>query len=369
MNTDQIEAKLIPLGQVHPDPTQPRRLLPPDLAQSLVTGVSPREVLSQLRSRAERDKWMRERLAELDALAGSIAIDGLMQPIRVIPDGDDRYRIEEGERRWWAHHILVQQGKEQFQSIAAMLVEKEGASSGLLRRRVAENVQRSGFTAIELAKAMASRIQEILTAEPGIKRSEAERRVGSENNMTDRRVRQYVALLTLSPEAQELAQQARLTESSLRPIVGIKDSARQLAAIRELMHPTPPKLKVHQPLQAGRSSKAIRKTHRRENERKPRARATNSLGILTKQSTRLPNHNKTESQQRKEGTVRKMQRLLALARSFTAKDIEQLSRTDWSHASGRKIDWRALENLHQVLERGLKKSNQSDTDGTTSGDE
>lgn len=369
MNTEQIETKLIPLALVRPDPAQPRHMLPSDLAEALENGSSPDEILSQLRSRAERDKWIRERLAELDALAGSIGADGLMQPIRVIRDGGERYTIEEGERRWWAHHILVQQGKEQFQNVPAFVVEKDSQSSGLLRRRVAENVLRSGFTAIELAKAMASRIQEIMTTEPGITRSEAERRVGTENNMTDRRVRQYVALLTLSPEAQELAQQARLTESSLRPIVGIKDTARQLAAIRELLHPTAPKAKVHQPLQARRSSKAIRTTVRRERDRKPKARATNNLRKRTKQSASLPDRKNTESRQRNESTLRKLQRLLALARSFTAKDIEQLSRTDWSQANSRKSDRRALENLRDVLERGLKQSNQTDREGTTSRDE
>jgi len=369
LNTEQIETQLIPLTQVRPDPAQPRHLLPSDLAEALGNGTPPGEILSQLRSRAERDQWVRERLAELDALAGSIGADGLMQPIRVVRNGDEKYTIEAGERRWWAHHILVRQGKEQFQNIPAFVVEKDSQSSGLLRRRVAENVLRSGFTAIELAKAMASRIQEIMTTEPGLTRSEAERRVGNENNMTDRRVRQYVALLTLSPEAQELAQEARLTESALRPIVGIKDSSRQLAAIRELMHPTPPKAKVHQPLQARRSSKVIRTTHRRERGRKPRARATINLKRRTKQSASLQNRNKTESQQRKESTLQKVQRLLALARSFTAKDIEQLSRTDWSQANGRKPDWRALENLRQVLERRLKKSNQSDREGTTYRDE
>lgn len=75
-----------------------------------------------------------------------------MNPIRVMADGDERYRIEEGERRWWAHHILVQQGKEQFQTIPAFVVEPTSVSSGLLRRRVAENVLRSDFTAIELGQ-------------------------------------------------------------------------------------------------------------------------------------------------------------------------------------------------------------------------
>ncbi len=357
MNTDQIEAKLIPLDQVHPDPMQPRHLLPPDLAQALVTGQSPREVLSQLRSRAERNKWMRERLAELDALAGSIATDGLMQPIRVIPDGDERYRIEEGERRWWAHHILVQQGREQFQNIAAFVVEKESASSGLLRRRVAENVQRSGFTAIELANAMASRVQEILTAERGIKRSEAERRVGQENNMTDRRVRQYVALLTLSPEAQELAQQARLTESSLRPIVSMKDRASQLAAVRELLHPRQKDPDPHS---------LSRLTKRRRSSPKPQRRSRDHIkpvSVLKQSSRGTPKVRDTRRFESRidfeMATVRTAQKILSLARSLTPNDYHELKTASWVKMMKMKRDRNALASLRDALDSVLKSSNKT----------
>lgn len=92
---------------------------------------------------------------------------------------------------------------------------------------------------------MAGRIQEILAIEPGTKRSDAEKQVGKENGMSDRRVRQFVALLKLSPEAQELAQQARLSENALRQITGIKDSLEQLAAVRELIRPSQKKTTAH----------------------------------------------------------------------------------------------------------------------------
>ena len=223
MSDSDLIAQLVPIANIRPDPGQPRRLLPSDLHQVMMTGTSAFDILAQLRSRAERNKWIREQLAELDGLAQSISDDGLMNPIRVIAEGDGQYHIEEGERRWWAHHILVQQGNTQFQTIRAFVVDPSTVSTGLLRRRVAENVLRSDFTAMELARAMASRIQEIQESEPGIKRSDVERRVGKENGMTDRRVRQFLSLLTLSPEAQELAQQARLTERALRRAVGIKE--------------------------------------------------------------------------------------------------------------------------------------------------
>ena len=336
-----LPTQVIPLAQIHPDPAQPRRLLPSDLAEALAAGASPSDILTQLRSRAERDKWTRERLGELDALANSIAADGLLQPIRVIRDSDESYRIEEGERRWWAHHILVQQGKPEFQDITVFVLERESQGAGLLRRRVAENVLRSGFTAIELARAMASRIQEILSAEPDTKKSDAEKRVASENGMSDRRVRQFVALLTLTSEAQELAQQARLSENALRQIVSIKDATLQLAAIRELMHP-------------------VKKTKQSKTAR------ANNIGALTKsRHSNGHDHSRTNgkaarSRKNAERTgsdqdrKQPLERLLAFARSLGTKDLERLDRTDWAGIHVSKTDRRILLHLYHVLACGLE---------------
>ena len=334
-----LPTQVIPLAQIHPDPAQPRRLLPSDLAEALAAGGSPFDILTQLSARAERDKWTRERLGELDALANSIAADGLLQPIRVIRDSDESYRIEEGERRWWAHHLLVQQGKPEFQDIAVFVLERESQGSGLLRRRVAENVLRSGFTAIELARAMASRIQEILVAEPETKKSEAEKRVGNENGMSDRRVRQFVALLTLSPEAQELAQQARLSENALRQIIGIKDVARLVAAIRELMHPVQKPRKTTRTKDRGASTKS-RHTNRRDHRR-----------LNGKAARSRKNAERTGSDQDRK---QPLERLLAFARSLGTKDLERLDRTDWAGIHVSKTDRRILLHLYHVLACGLE---------------
>ena len=177
MSDEQLTAISIPIKQIRPDPTQPRRLLPCDLVEAFASGISPSDILAQLRERGKRQRWVRERAAELEALADSIATDGLMQPIRVFQDGDDAYRIEAGERRWWAHQILLGRGDSRFETIAAFVIQPEVEDKGILRRRVAENVHRSGFTAIELARAMATRAEEIATAEPTLSRREIDRRV------------------------------------------------------------------------------------------------------------------------------------------------------------------------------------------------
>ncbi len=341
-------AQLVPLEAVYPDPEQPRHLLPKDLAKALAAGSSPQDILTLLRARAERDKWARERLRELEALAQSIGKDGLLQPIRVLPDGEGRYRIEEGERRWWAHHILLQQGREEFRFIKAFVVERESAEAGVLRRRVAENMLRSEFTAIELARAMANRIREILTAEPAAKRGDAERRVGAENGMSDRRVRQFVALLTLSPEAQELAQQARLTENSLRWVVGIQDAARQLTAIRELMHPTPPN-----PRSRGNSPRAERKSNSRNQVHKARAgkrqaRANRKSAPRNKQSDRKLRQHSTALNVKRST----LPELLRLAKLLTELGL-RLDHSDWKRMRKTEANREALVKLQTVLQQGL----------------
>ena len=107
MTEQQLNVTPLPITKVHPDPRKPRRLLPKDLASDFAEGIPAAEILASLRARAEKNKGIRERLSELDALADSIAADGLYQPIRVIQEGDESYRIEQGERRWWAHRVLL----------------------------------------------------------------------------------------------------------------------------------------------------------------------------------------------------------------------------------------------------------------------
>ncbi len=228
----------IPIDQVHPDPKQPRHLLPRDLAGALAGGTPPLHVLTELRERGKRVKWIRERLGELDALADSISSDGLMEPIRVIDSSDGTYVIEEGERRWWGHHILLARSDSRFEKIDAFVVGAGVQHSGLHRRRVAENVLRSGFTVIEMAHALETRIMEVAASEPQLSRREVERRVGKENGMSDRRVRQYLALLKLHAQVQEIAQQERLSEGVLRKIAAMKDSTRQVSVAKALARST-----------------------------------------------------------------------------------------------------------------------------------
>lgn len=324
MTEQQLVAIQIPLNRIHPDPKQPRRLLPVDLAEALVAGTAPLDILSQLRSRSKRDKSIHERLEELDGLADSIAADGLMQPIRVIEDEANSYRIEQGERRWWAHHILVGRREGRFESIPAFVISKHHAEkSGVLRRQVAENVLRSGFTAIELARAMATRMEEIALEEPTLARREIEKRVGKENAMSDRRVRQYLALLTLPAEVQEFAQLLRLTESSLRSLVAIKDPARQVAAARALIDPRRNQSQSHN----------ISRSEKRNKSPRLAKRAPKKPGRAIK--------------------VADISRLITLARKIQTQSFREASHALKKMIINSNPDRNAIIHLRALLNRGL----------------
>jgi ParB/RepB/Spo0J family partition protein len=327
MTEQQLNVTFLPITQVHPDPRQPRRLLPKDLANGFAEGIPASDILASLRARAERNKGIRERVQELDALADSIATDGLYQPIRVIQQSDESYRIEQGERRWWAHHVLLGRGDERFRIIPAFVLKVDAANEGVLRRQVSENVHRSNFTAMELARAMSDRMAEIASLEPGLPRREIERRVGKENGMSDRRVRQFVALLSLAPSVQELAQEARLGEGALRPLAKIKEPDRQMVALRKIMG-APRK----------RSVSTVRSSKPKRNRRTEtsRARKTRGLGKRTK-SPKLS----------------VVDQIIRVAQVWHAKQSEVAERKLGARVSSNADDYKVLAALRNALDRVL----------------
>lgn len=94
-----------PLDNVRPDPEQPRRLLPNDLALAVNRGdmepsVAMREWIR--RSDAEPDSSISREMRELQRLASAIEQHGLINPITIRPSKAqiNRYLIVTGERRY-----------------------------------------------------------------------------------------------------------------------------------------------------------------------------------------------------------------------------------------------------------------------------
>jgi hypothetical protein len=291
------------LDACRPDPNQPRRVLPDDLRERLQAVEAPAEVLWEAWERClgeglyqamrSRDLTPVEALARrrqegvldlalqltlegLVELADSIARHGLRQPINVYDVGKGRYRIAEGERRWWAHVYLLNVLLHfEASTILARVHPLPDDELSVLARQQAENVHRRDLSAVARARAIA-RVRQTMAAHPsgttgsqpmavatdqggvlgtngsppipsiqglaGAEVSEHElddltgQRLAelSGRGMSGRMVRYYLALLTLPPEAQALAEAASLGERALRPIVSLDDVTEQIRLVHAL---------------------------------------------------------------------------------------------------------------------------------------
>ena len=266
----------ISLERIKPDPSQPRHLLPHDLRRQVQAGdMSPAEAVRELLQRAdsgdtvallilggrevepmdEEDEPVED--AGLIALARSILEVGLRQPLNVYrvdnPEQPDQlfYRLGEGERRFWAHHLLVEQGHETFKTVRCIVEALPEDEETIHQRQEAENAARVDLPALARARSM-QRMKERLNMELGTRvpgertihlpsQRELQAAIGQRvKNFTgraigDRMVRNYLALLNLPNEAQDLAEAAQLTEKQLRPVVRLSTEAEQIEFIRRMI--------------------------------------------------------------------------------------------------------------------------------------
>ncbi len=257
----------VELGRIYPDASQPRYLLPFDLREDLVSGkITPGEAMARLLTLAkEGDRLAMLILGDsqgavdenssvvedkgLVALARSIQYVGLRQPINVYrvtdPDKPEQsfYRIGEGERRFWAHHLLVLRGHQEFSRIRCVIEALPDDPNVIQRRQQAENAARQDLSAIARARAV-KQLRDRLRVEMGTRvpgentiklptQREVDAAIGQEvkiftgRAVGGRMVRNYLRLLSLSPELQDLVEAAQLTEKQLRPVLRLKSDVEQ----------------------------------------------------------------------------------------------------------------------------------------------
>jgi ParB family chromosome partitioning protein len=82
---------------------------------------------------------------QLDELARSIALHGLLQPLVVAAD-DDGYRLIAGERRYRAAQLAG------LEEVPVVVRASDGSSAGL-ELAIVENVERVGLDVVEEARA------------------------------------------------------------------------------------------------------------------------------------------------------------------------------------------------------------------------
>ncbi|MDT8304794.1 MAG: ParB N-terminal domain-containing protein [Anaerolineae bacterium] len=263
----------LPLASIRPDPGQPRRVLPPALAEGLAAGaLSPQEVLDGWQETAPDSPALRA----LQQLADSIARHGLINPITVRrPRADEdgpagaSYFVVTGERRYWAHVLLAAAGRpiqagdlpQDPAHIRASIVD-EGIS--IRAHQLIENIMREDINAVakarglwalryELSGVHASRVNDSSPGEDekevngkgedGVNDSSPSAalvpwtRVAEELGISKRYRIFLTQVLTLSPEAQALVEEHGLAETAIRPIVQkLRDEPElQLAALQQLV--------------------------------------------------------------------------------------------------------------------------------------
>jgi hypothetical protein len=163
----------LPLDSILPDPNQPRRLLPADLMEAVITRHStPVAALQTWLRRAERAQAetttpaLLHNVRELKRLADSIEQHGLISPISVRQPGPEEslpagaaYLIITGERRYWAHVYLLSEGKQihEGETISEpSQIKATIAPAGITIRahQLIENLLREDINAIERARGM-----------------------------------------------------------------------------------------------------------------------------------------------------------------------------------------------------------------------
>lgn len=170
----------IPLGQIEPNPSQPRR-----------------------RFAAE----------ELEELATSIRQHGVLQPLLVSERAPGRYVLVAGERRWRAAELA------DLAVVPAVIREHLG-DDGLLELALVENLQRRDLTPLEEARAF-----EQLRSNLGLSQAEIAERVGIDRSTVANALR----LLKLPPEVREWVEEGALTAGHARTLLAFEQEGDRIA--------------------------------------------------------------------------------------------------------------------------------------------
>ncbi|HUI58023.1 MAG TPA: ParB/RepB/Spo0J family partition protein [Bryobacteraceae bacterium] len=166
----------VPIDSIDPNPLQPRRV------------------------------FQGERMAEL---AQSIRVNGIIQPLVVRKVGE-RYQLVAGERRWRAAKLAdIQQ---------VPVVIRDIPDERLLEISLIENIQREDLNPIETANAFAR-----LGTELGLSPEQIGERTGKDRST----VINFLRLLQLSEDLQQLVAERRLSAGSARCLLSLPTLALQ----------------------------------------------------------------------------------------------------------------------------------------------
>ena len=171
-------------------------------------GDRPAEISVDLIDSNPEQPRRRFEAVELDRLADSIRLHGVLQPI-VVRRTADRYELVVGERRWRAARAA---GRE---TIPAVIADVE--SEDRLELALVENVQRDDLNPMELAHAFRTLVDHGLTQEE----------IGQRVSLDRSTVANHLRLLELPRELQEDIEMRRITAGHAKALLQVADPERR----------------------------------------------------------------------------------------------------------------------------------------------
>ena len=155
---------------------------------------------------------------ELQALADSIAIHGVIQPltVRELPSG--YYQIIAGERRWRAARMA------NLSEVPAVIIEADDKKA--MELALIENLQRQDLNPVEEALGYRT-----LMDEYGLTQEDAAKRVGKSRPAVANALR----LLSLSDAVLEKVKTGELTAGHARAVLTLKTEKKQLEASQKII--------------------------------------------------------------------------------------------------------------------------------------
>ena len=176
--------QLLPLHKVEPNPDQPRQ----DFDEE-----------------------------ELQQLADSISVHGVIQPltVRLLPSG--YYQIIAGERRWRASRLA---GLHEVPAVVIEADDKKATELALI-----ENLQRQDLNPVEEALGY-----QTLMAEYGMTQEETAKSVGKSRPAVANALR----LLQLCPEVLEMLRSGKLTAGHARAVLTLNTAKKQISAAQKI---------------------------------------------------------------------------------------------------------------------------------------
>ena len=151
--------------------------------------------------------------AELQALADSIAIHGVIQPLTVRKGANGFYQIIAGERRWRAARLAG------LDTVPAVIIEADDEKATELA--LIENLQRQDLNPVEEALGYQKLIEEY-----GMTQDWAAQRVGKSRSTVANALR----LLALPEDLLQMVADGHLSPGHARAVLTLKDEKQQRAA-------------------------------------------------------------------------------------------------------------------------------------------